>query len=99
MKDKPLSSSRAPIKESVEESSSSSSTISATKRILLKELRKQKTETEIKILIPNKLLARLQLLLAKMKAGNNSCKLENEIRQILYLLYQHKKSPKNFTTI
>ena len=98
MKDKPLPSSRAPIKESVEESSSSS-IISATKRILLKELRKQKTETENKILIPNKLLARLQVLLAKMKAGNNSCKLENEIRQILYLLYQRKKSPKNFTAI
>ena len=41
-----------------------------------------------KILTPNKLLTRLPVL----KAGNISCKLKNEIRQILYLLYQHKKS-------
>ena len=29
-----------------------------------------------------------------MKAGNNSCKLKNEIRQILNLLYQHNKITK-----
>ena len=38
------------------------------------------------------------MLLAEMKTGNNSHKLKNEIRQILYLLYQHKKSPKECTT-
>ena len=47
-----------------------------------------------KILTPNKLLTRLSILLAKMKAGNNSYKLKNEIRQILYLLYQHNKITK-----
>ena len=45
----------------------------------------------LKILTPNKLLTRVQILLAQIKAGNNSYKLANEIRQILYLLYQHKK--------
>ena len=37
----------------------------------------------LKILIPNKLLTRLPILLAQTKAGNNSCKFKNEIRQIL----------------
>ena len=38
---------------------------------------------------PNKLLTRLPILLAQIKAGNSSYKLKIEIRQILYLLYQH----------
>ena len=29
--------------------------------------------------------------LALIKAGNNSCKLKNEIRQIPHLLHQHNK--------
>ena len=41
-----------------------------------------------KIFTPNKLFTRLPLLLAQVKAGNNSYKLKNEIRQVLYLLYQ-----------
>ena len=47
------------------------------------------------ILTPNKLLTSLPVLLAQIKAGNNSYKLKNEIRQIVYLLYQHNKSTKN----
>ena len=43
----------------------------------------------LKILTPNKYLSRLQILLAQIKAGNNLRKLKIEIRQILYLLYQH----------
>ena len=43
----------------------------------------------IKVLPPNKLLTRLPILLAKIRAENSSYKLKNEIRQILYLLYQH----------
>ena len=49
---------------------------------------------ELKILTPNKLLIRLPILLAQIKAGNNSNKLKNEIRQILYLLYQHNEIAK-----
>ena len=45
----------------------------------------------LKILTPNKLLIRLPTLLAQINDGNNSRKLKNETRQILYLLYEHKK--------
>ena len=50
----------------------------------------------LKVLTPKKILTRLPILLAQVKAGNNSSyKLENEIRQILYPLYQHNKITKN----
>ena len=52
-----------------------------------------KEEKELKMLTPNKLLTRLPIL-APIKAGNNSYKLKNEIRQTLYLLYQHNKVTK-----
>ena len=48
----------------------------------------------LKILTPNKLLTRLPILLAQIKAANNSQKLKNEIRKILFLLYQHNKITK-----
>ena len=48
----------------------------------------------LKILTQNKLLTRLSILLAQIKVGNNSYKSKNEIRQILYLLYQHNKITK-----
>ena len=38
----------------------------------------------LKILTPNQMLSRLPITLAQLKAGNNSEKLKNEIRQILY---------------
>ena len=45
--------------------------------------------------IENRLrLTRLSILLAQIKAGNNSSKLKNEIRQILYLLDQHNEITK-----
>ena len=53
----------------------------------------------LKLVTPNKLLTRLPILLAQIKVRNNSCKLKNEIRQILYLLYQHNKITKKFTTV
>ena len=42
------------------------------------------------------LFPRFRTLSAQIKARNNSKKLKCEIRQILYLLYQHNKSPKKF---
>ena len=45
-------------------------------------------------LTPNKLLTRLPVLLVQVKSENNSYKLKNEIRQILYVLYQYLKSVK-----
>ena len=51
-------------------------------------------EQGLKILTPNQMLSRLQISLAKLKAGNNSEKLKNEIRQLLYSLYRSKKLTK-----
>ena len=45
----------------------------------------------LKILTPNQMLSRLPITLAQLKAGNNSEKLKNEIRQLLYPLYRSKK--------
>ena len=48
-----------------------------------------------KILTPNQMLSRLPISLAQLKAGNNSEKLKNEIRQLLHSLYRSKKLRKN----
>ena len=53
-----------------------------------------KEGTGLKILNPNKLVTRPPILLAQIKAGNNPYELKNEIKQILYLLYQHNKITK-----
>ena len=42
----------------------------------------------LKILTPNQMLSRLPITLAQLKAGNNSEKLKNEIRKLLYSLYR-----------
>ena len=44
----------------------------------------------LKILTDKQILNRLPILLAQIQAGNNSIKLKNEIRQILYSLYRSK---------
>ena len=57
----------------------------------------QRRETEgqgVKILTPQQMLSRLTISLAQLKAGNNSEKLKNEIRQLLYSLYRSKKLSK-----
>ena len=40
------------------------------------------------------MLSRLPICLAQLKSGNNSQKLKNEIRQLLYSLYRPKKLSK-----
>ena len=50
--------------------------------------------TGLKILTPKQMLQRLPIALAQVKAGNNSESLLNEIRQILYSLYQSKETTK-----
>ena len=45
----------------------------------------------LKILTPDQMLSRLRITLAQLKPGNNSEKLKNEIRQLLYSLYRSKK--------
>ena len=58
-----------------------------------KEIQKQQGSS-LKILTPNQMLSRLPISLAQLKAGNNSEKLKNEIRQLLYSLYRSKKLTK-----
>ena len=41
------------------------------------------------------MLSRLPISLAQLNTGNNSEKLKNEIRQLLYSLYRSKKLTKN----
>ena len=48
-------------------------------------------QKELKILTPHQMLSRLPITLAQLKAGNNSEKIKNEIRQLLYFLYRSKK--------
>ena len=48
----------------------------------------------LKILTPNQMLSRLPIILAQLKAGNNSEKLKKEIRRLLYSLYRSKKLAK-----
>ena len=48
----------------------------------------------LKILTPKQMLQRLPIALAQVKAGNNSESLLNEIRQIVYSLYQSKQITK-----
>ena len=45
----------------------------------------------LKILTPSQMLSRLPISLAQLNAGNNSEKLKNEIRQLLYSSYRSKK--------
>ena len=50
--------------------------------------------TGLKILTPKQMLQRLPTALAQVKAGNNSESLLNEIRQIVYSMYQSKQITK-----
>ena len=50
--------------------------------------------TGLKILTPKQVLQRLPIALAQVKADNNSESLLNEIRQIVYSLYQSKQITK-----
>ena len=51
-------------------------------------------EKGLKILTPKQMLQRFSIALAQVKAGNNSESLLNEIRQIVYSLYQSKQITK-----
>ena len=48
----------------------------------------------LKILTADQMLSRLPITLVQLKAGNNSEKRKNEIRQLLYSLYRSKKLTK-----
>ena len=48
----------------------------------------------LKILTLQQIITRLPILLAQLKAGNNSQKLKNEIKQLLYSLYRSRNLSK-----
>ena len=50
--------------------------------------------SKLKVLTPKQMLQRLPIALTQVKAGNNSESLLNEIRQIVYSLYQSKQITK-----
>ena len=59
--------------------------------LMMSEAKTKATKgTGLKILTPKQMLQRLPIALAQVKAGNNSEILLNEIRQIVYSLYQPK---------
>ena len=57
------------------------------------DARKNETKGKkgLKILTLKQMIQRLPIVLAQLKAGNNSESLLNEIRQIMYSLYQSKE--------
>ena len=63
-------------------------------KLYLKLCIKQKQEIGLGILTPKQVFQRLPIALAQVKAGNNSENLLNEIRQIVYSLYQSKEITK-----
>ena len=62
---------------------------------LLESDEEVKEKKGLQFLSPTKIKTRLPILLSQRKSGRNSYKLENEIRQIQYLQYQHNKITKN----
>ena len=88
------------LKDEIEEMSENEKTIEQPDKILkivleIFNFNKQTQQGEgLKILTPNQMLSRLPITLAQLKAGNNSEKLKNEIRQLLYSLYHSKNLTK-----
>ena len=68
--------------------------IEYTQRVSEVKSRAEQEGTGLKILTPKQMLQRLLIALAQIKAGTNSKSLLNEIRQIVYSLYQSKEITK-----
>ena len=51
-------------------------------------------QSKLKILTPKQMLQRFPIAFAQVKAGNNSENLLNEIREVVYSLYQSKEMTK-----
>ena len=63
--------------------------------LMILEAKRKATEGKgLKILTSKQMLQRLPIALVQVKAGNNSKNLLNEIRQIVYSLYQSKEITK-----
>ena len=64
-----------------------------------KKLAREQEGTGLKRLTPKQMLKRLPIALAQIKAGNNSERLLNEIRQLAYSLHRSKEiTKKKYTT-
>ena len=63
-------------------------------KIISEAMYKSKHGTGLKILTPKQMLQRLPIAVAQVKTCNNSESLLNEIRQIIYSLYQSKQITK-----
>ena len=59
-----------------------------------KEAAERQKGQGLKILTPQQMFTRLPILLAQLKAGNNTQRRKNEIRQLLYSLYRSKNLSK-----
>ena len=53
----------------------------------------------LQILTPNQMLSRLPISFTQLKEGNNSEKLKNEIRELLYSLHRSKKLRKQLIKV
>ena len=62
---------------------------------MILKFNRQQQGKGLKMLTPNQMLRRLPISFAQLKAGNNSKKFKNEIRQLLYYLYRPKTLTKN----
>ena len=88
------------LKEGIEKMSEEEKKIEKSDKIVeivdeILNFNKQKQEGEgIKILTPSQMLSTLKISLAQLEAANNSEKLKNEIRQLLYSLYRSKNITK-----
>ena len=79
--------------EEEKEIEKSNETIDVVEKVL--EFNKQNQLGQgLKIPTPDQMLSRLPITLAQLKAGNNSQKLINEIRQLWYSSYRSKKLTK-----
>ena len=65
---------------------------------IYKQKQNETKGTGLTILTPKQMLQRLPIALAEAKAGNNSESLLNEIRRIVYSLYQSKQITKKVYT-
>ena len=88
------------LKEGIEKMSEEEKKIEKSDKIVeivdeILNFNKQKQEGEgIKILTSSQMLSTLKISLAQLEAANNSEKLKNEIRQLLYSLYRSKNITK-----
>ena len=61
---------------------------------ILKFNKQNQSGEGLKILTPSQMLSRLSISLAQLEAGNDSEKLKNEMRQLLYSLYRSRNMTK-----